>query len=216
MLTRAADSGVPSRGVKRAFTDAARVGHSEKYFRELRRATIVIPIQISKSQSFAVRFSRAPDALPPSPAGYGGQVSPACPSKRAWREDGRGAERRQALVRKRRTRWSVSRADPSPDRRRSPASDVGRRAFRRSAAAFSLRRRAALSMELFHSMSASSWRGIIVSPGGAPTPPGYRLRAGSAGAAPTKARNCRAPAAGSVMGRISSPSSGLLHAQDAS
>ena len=33
----------------------------------------------------------------------------------------RGAERRQALVRKRRTRWSVSRADRSPDRRRSPA-----------------------------------------------------------------------------------------------
>jgi hypothetical protein len=58
----------------------------------------------------------------------------------------RGAERRQALVRKRRT----------PDRprgqvhlrkfgRRSPAIDAGRRAFRRSAAAFSLRRRAALS-----------------------------------------------------------------------
>ena len=57
----------------------------------------------------------------------------------------RGAERRQALVRKRRTRWSVSRADRSPDRRRSPASDVGRRAFRRPAAAFSFRRRAALS-----------------------------------------------------------------------
>ena len=42
--------------------------------------------------------------------------------------------------------------------------------------------------------SASSWQGIVVPPGGAPTPPGCRLRAGSAGAAP--ARGPELPGAG--------------------
>ena len=49
-----------------------------------------------------------------------------------------------------------------------------------------------------------------MSPGGAPTPPGCRLRAGSAGAAPAEARNCRAPAAG-FEDLFSGPASGLLH-----
>src|SRR4051812_8763095 len=56
------------------------------------------------------------------------------------------------------------------DRRRDTAH---RRAFRRSAAAFSLRRRAALSTALFTLPSASSWQEAIVPPGGAPPPPEY-------------------------------------------
>src|SRR4029077_11465364 len=43
------------------------------------------------------------------------------------------------------TWWLFSRWSPPPDRRRGPAHDAGRRASRRPAAAFSLRRRAALS-----------------------------------------------------------------------
>jgi len=48
----------------------------------------------------------------------------------------RGAERRQALVRNAAPDGPVSRADPSPDRRRWPAHDAGRRVSRRPAAAF--------------------------------------------------------------------------------
>jgi hypothetical protein len=45
--------------------------------------------------------------------------------------------------------------------------------------------------------SASSWQGAVVPPGGAPTPPECELCVSSpAGSASTKARNCRAPAAG--------------------
>ena len=58
----------------------------------------------------------------------------------------------------------------------------GRCASRRSIAAFSLRRRAALSPDgsrtalarVRPSVSASSWQGAVVPPGGAPTPPGMR------------------------------------------
>ncbi|MEA2872163.1 MAG: hypothetical protein QOH67_2139, partial [Hyphomicrobiales bacterium] len=96
----------------------------------------------------------------------------------------------------------------SENAQRSPASNGGRRASRRSAAAFSLRRRAALCVagavdlpgpapvlpfgpERPPSLtgpnrppSASSWQRTVVSPGGAPKPPGCRgdepQRAGAA------------------------------------
>src|SRR3954453_7289048 len=73
---------------------------------------------------------------------------------------GAGAERR--------TRGPASRSSRSPDRRRSPAGYAHRRAYRRSAAAFSLRRRAALSAALLAPPSASSWQEALVPPGGAP------------------------------------------------
>ena len=55
-------------------------------------------------------------------------------------------ERPKTLVRERAHPWPASRSSPSPENsvRRGPAHDGGRRAFRRSIAAFSLRRRAAL------------------------------------------------------------------------
>ena len=65
--------------------------------------------------------------------------------------------------------------------------------------------------------SASSWQGAVVPPGGAPTPPGCRLRAGSAGAAPV--RGPELPGAGcrtAFWAESPAPLSGLLRAQDAS
>ena len=62
----------------------------------------------------------------------------------------------------------------------------------------------------------SSWQEAVVPPGGAPAQPECVLCVSTpAGAAPTKARNCRAPATGAAK-RISAPPSGLLRHQDAS
>ena len=135
-------------------------------------------LQMSNSQAPSPRLGRAPVPFVcfRSPKNEGSRA-PA----------GAGAERR--------TRWPASRSSRSPDRRRSPAGYAHRRAYRRSAAAFSLRRRAALSAALFAPPSASSWQEAIVPPGGAPPPPGCVLCVSTpAGAAPAKARNCRAPA----------------------
>jgi hypothetical protein len=89
----------------------------------------------------------------------------------------RGAERREALGAERRTPWPALRSGRSLDRQGSPANDAGRRASRRSTAAFSFRRRAALSTAGGRAFaqaprpSASSWQGAVVPPGGAPTTP---------------------------------------------
>ena len=116
-------------------------------------------------------------------------------------ENMRGAGRRQALVRKRRTPWPASRQGRSSDRRRSPAHDAGRRASRRPAAALAIAfRPSSVRATLVPGDLAPISQLLaeaVVPPGGAPTPPGCRLRADSAGAAPaSEARNCRAPAAG--------------------
>jgi hypothetical protein len=84
------------------------------------------------------------------------------------------AERRQALGAERRTPWPASRSGRSPDRRRSPANDAGRRASRRSTAAFSFRRRAALSTGGGRALSPSPpavsqlWQGARSAPGRSP------------------------------------------------
>jgi hypothetical protein len=87
-------------------------------------------------------------------------------------EKTRGAERRQALVRKRRTRWSVSRADPSPRTLRDD------RPMTRTGAPFgALPRRLPYGVgprflrRSFAPLSASSWQEAVVPPSGAPTPP---------------------------------------------
>ncbi len=55
--------------------------------------------------------------------------------------------------------------------------------------------------------SASSWQEAVVPPGGAPTPPECAAcEVAPAGAAPAKARNCRAPATEGVLRQISSAS----------
>jgi hypothetical protein len=75
----------------------------------------------------------------------------------------RGAERRQALVRKRRTRWPALRSGRSPEiRQGSPADDVGRRASRRSTVAFLSRRRAALSSGLPPDRQPAPGRRLVV------------------------------------------------------
>jgi hypothetical protein len=113
------------------------------------------PIRLSNSQRSAVplRGGGCPLSFFCSSPKNEGSRAPA----------GAGAERR--------TRWPASRSSRSPGRRRSPAGYAHRRAFRRSAAAFSLRRRAALSAALLAPPSASSWQEALVPPGGAPTPP---------------------------------------------
>ncbi|MEA2879878.1 MAG: hypothetical protein QOF14_5074, partial [Hyphomicrobiales bacterium] len=64
--------------------------------------------------------------------------------------------------------------------------------------------------------SASSWQEAIVPPGGAPTPPECVLCVSTpAGAAPAKARNCRAPAT-EASDLFSGPIFDPLRAQDAS
>ena len=135
-------------------------------------------IRLSNSQAPSPGFGRAPDALCrfPSPKNEGSRAP-----------TGAGAEAPHPVA--------ASRLGRSPDRRRSPASDVGRRASRRPAAASSLRRRAALSAALFAPPSASSWQEAIVPPGGAPTPPECVLCVSTpAGAAP--ARGPELPGAG--------------------
>ena len=89
-------------------------------------------LQMSNSQAPSPRLGRAPVPFVcfRSPKNEGSRA-PA----------GAGAERR--------TRWPASRSSRSPRRRRSPAGYAHRRAYRRSAAAFSLRRRAALSAARF-------------------------------------------------------------------
>src|SRR5436309_10123383 len=89
----------------------------------------------------------------------------------------RGAERRQALVRKRRTRWPSSRIGRSPEIRPEIAGGIRPPArlstlccgvfLTASGRAFEQRRKRAR-----HS-SASSWQEAIVPPGGAPPPPEY-------------------------------------------
>ena len=95
-------------------------------------------------------------------------------------------------------RWPVSRSSPSPRSLRDhrPVTQAGAplgALLRRSPSGAGPR----FQQRAYALPSASSWQGIVVSPGGAPTPPGCVLCVSTpAGAAPTKARNCRAPAAG--------------------
>ena len=109
-------------------------------------------------------------------------------------------------------------AGRSPDRRRSPANDAGRRAFRRSAAAFSLRRRAALSpmAQACPPIVSQLLAGDHSVPGRSPDAARVRGCEPRPRAPPqSEARNCRAPAAG-FEDLFSGPASGLLRHQDAS
>ena len=92
-----------------------------------------------------------------------------------------------------------------------------RRASRRSAAAFSLRRRAALSAEIFHSAVSQLLAGDHSVPGRSPDAARVRAVRAARSRAPHQheARNCRVPAAG-LKDLFSGPASGLLRHQDAS
>ena len=165
---------------------------------------------LSRFPILRLKFQTA--KAPPARLGGGGRpLSVFCsPKKRG------GAERRQALVRKRRTRWLASRSSRSSDRRRSPASDVGRRAFRRSAAASFLRRRAALSAARFkRCRQPAPGRGSLCPRAEPRRRPGAGCEPAARAPHQHEARNCRAPAAGSK-DLISGPASGLLRHQDAS
>ena len=86
-----------------------------------------------------------------------------------------GGEAPKGAGAERRTPWPVSRSGRSLQRKGSPASDVGRRAFRRFTAAF-CRHRAALSSGRCPGSSTSSWQAARSGqPGGAPTPPECKL-----------------------------------------
>ncbi len=147
------------------------------------------PIRLSNSQRSAVplRGGGCPLSFFCSSPKNEGSRAPA----------GAGAERR--------TRWPASRSSRSPGRRRSPAGYAHRRAYRRSAAAFSLRHRAALSAALFAAVSQLLAGGLSTS-GRSPNAARARaVRAARPRAPPqSEARNCRAPAAGR-RDRISSP-----------
>ena len=86
--------------------------------------------------------------------------------------EARGVKRRKAPVRNAAPRGPpCGQADPFSGRDRRPMT-LGRRASRRSTAAFLLRRRAALSSGHCPGSSASSWQAARSGqPGGAPTPP---------------------------------------------
>src|SRR5436309_12361595 len=74
----------------------------------------------------------------------------------------------------------------------------------------------AFSSALLALPSASSWQEAVVPPGGAPTQPECAAcEATPAGAAPAKARNCRAPATEGPR-LFSGAASSLLRHQDAS
>ena len=101
---------------------------------------------------------------------------------------GAGAERR--------TPWPALRSGRSPVRRRSPANDAGRHASRRSTAAFSFRRRAALSTGGGWALGSSPpavsqlLAGDRSAPGRSPDAARVRaLRGTPAGAAPAEARD---------------------------
>ena len=123
------------------------------------------------------------------------------------------AERRQALGAERRTPWPALRSGRSLDRQGPPANDAGRRASRRSTAAFSVRRRAALSTAggwVFAQAprpSASSWQGAVVPPGGAPTPPECRGLRCLDPRAPHRPRPGISPGAGHQRRKACSPAS---------